>query len=204
MSSDFQPFQPPYQAFGDRSKCTNYNWYHRHFHVPQYFQFSGKVQIFWLSFRFLLILHYGLPERLSTLFGSFSFFFFLLSISRSGRLAEIRWSVCISKSQISLFASFSKKDSGLWIYHMLLLLFLHILRVFHPTWRWWSSTGIYETASLLKFPQLFKADFSNSMVSLATSLSFVQVVLLFFLYYFFNPFWILPSATSTIHITVTC
>ena len=43
--------------------------------------------------------------------------FFLLIITRSGRLADIRWSVCISKSQRSLCVSFSWTDSGLCIYH---------------------------------------------------------------------------------------
>ena len=41
--------------------------------------------------------------------------FFLLI--KSGSLAEIRGSVCISKSHRSLYASFSKTDSGLCIYH---------------------------------------------------------------------------------------
>ena len=33
-------------------------------------------------------------------------------ITRSGRLAEIKWSVCMSKSQMSLCASFSRTDVG--------------------------------------------------------------------------------------------
>ena len=36
-SLDFQYFQSPFQAFGDCSKCTNYNWYHYHPPVPQLF-----------------------------------------------------------------------------------------------------------------------------------------------------------------------
>ena len=44
--------------------------------------------------------------------------FLLLTITRSGRLAEIRWSVCISKSQRSLCVSFPRADSGLCIYHL--------------------------------------------------------------------------------------
>ena len=43
----------------------------------------------------------------------------LLTITRSGRLAKIRWSVCISKSQRSLWVSFSKRDSGLCLNHWL-------------------------------------------------------------------------------------
>ena len=44
--------------------------------------------------------------------------FFLLIIIWSGLLAEIRWSVCTSKSHRSLCASFSRIDAGLCIYHL--------------------------------------------------------------------------------------
>ena len=53
----------------------------------------------YLSFHFLSVLLCGQPERQSLLFGRFSF---LLTITRAGRLAEIRVSVCISKSQTIL------------------------------------------------------------------------------------------------------
>ena len=33
-SSDFRLFQPQFQAFGDCSECTSYNWYTCHFQVP--------------------------------------------------------------------------------------------------------------------------------------------------------------------------
>ena len=45
-------------------------------------------------------------------------YLFLLTIPRSGRLAEIRWSVYFSKSQRILCVSFSRTDSGLCIYHL--------------------------------------------------------------------------------------
>ena len=48
-------------------------------------------------------------------FGRISFFF---TTTRSGRLAEIRWSVRISKTQTILCVSFSRTDSGLSIYHL--------------------------------------------------------------------------------------
>ena len=57
------------------------------------------------------------------------FFFLLLIIIRSGLLAEIRWSVCMSKSHRSLCVSFSRTGVGLCIYHLLAcsnLNFLHI------------------------------------------------------------------------------
>ena len=48
----------------------------------------------------------------------FFFFFFFFTITKSVRIAEIRWSVCISKSQKSLCASFFRTDSGLYSYHL--------------------------------------------------------------------------------------
>ena len=55
--------------------------------------------------------------------------FFLLTIIKSGLRAEIRWSVCMSKSHRSLCVSFSRTCAGLCIYHLLVwsnLNFLHI------------------------------------------------------------------------------
>ena len=57
------------------------------------------------------------------------FLFFLLIIIRSGLLAEIWWSVCMSKSHRSLCVLFSRTGAGLCIYHLLLWSksnFLHI------------------------------------------------------------------------------
>ena len=53
---------------------------------------------------------------------------FLLIIIRSGRLAEIRWSVCMTKSHRGLCVSFFRTDAGLWKYHLFVwsnLNFLH-------------------------------------------------------------------------------
>ena len=55
--------------------------------------------------------------------------FFLLIIIRSGLLAEIRWSVRMSKSHRSLCVLLSKTGEGLCIYHLFVrsnLNFLHI------------------------------------------------------------------------------
>ena len=48
----------------------------------------------------------------------FFFFFFLLIIIRSGRLAQIKWFLCMSKSHWSFCVSFPCTDSGLYIYHL--------------------------------------------------------------------------------------
>ena len=78
------------------------------------------------SFRILTILLCGLSRSQSP--QSCEFSLFLLIIIRSGRVAEIRWSVYISKSQWSLCMSFSRRDSGLYIYYLFVWLnfnFLH-------------------------------------------------------------------------------
>ena len=70
-----------------------------------------------LSFRFLKF-HSMFRWENKVNHSADSFFFsFLLIITRSGRLVEFRWSVCKSKSQRIWCVSFSRADSGLWIYH---------------------------------------------------------------------------------------
>ena len=96
-------------------QVTNYNWYNHHFHVPQFFHLPSKVQVLVFLFTFFLLLCGQLgQERLQIC----KFSFFLLIIIRFDRLAEIRWSVCISKSQRSLCISFSRTDAWLCIYHL--------------------------------------------------------------------------------------
>ena len=119
LSSNFQILQPSYQTFNDRSKCTNNNWYHRHLYVPLVSKFSSKVQVLVKRFAFFdihsVVRSDGkiLNTVSSLFFPSFFFFFFLLMITKSSLLAEIRGSVCTSKSQRVLCVSFSRTDSGL-------------------------------------------------------------------------------------------
>ena len=50
-----QPTNQPtniYQTFDDCTERTNYNWYHRHFPVPYFFQFSCKVKVIISLFTF--------------------------------------------------------------------------------------------------------------------------------------------------------
>ena len=84
-SSDFQFLESPFQALGNRSKCPNYNWCHCYPHVPQFFSPSICS-----SFNCLLLSLCGM-ENPSIIF--------LLINTRSGLLAEIRWSIGILKSQ---------------------------------------------------------------------------------------------------------
>ena len=117
----------------DCTKDTNYNRCNRYLHVPQFLQFPSKVQVLILLFAFfqfysVVSLDSKVHNSGGSLFYSFFFFFFLIII-RSGRLTEIRWSICISKSHWSLCVSFSRTDAGLSIYHLLVwsnLNFLHI------------------------------------------------------------------------------
>ena len=47
------------QTFGDCIERTIHDWYHRHIHVPLFFQFSSKVLVLlslFASFQFIIIL----------------------------------------------------------------------------------------------------------------------------------------------------
>ena len=84
-------------------------------------QFPSKVEVLILLFTFFQF-YCGPPGQQNPQFCKFSFFFFfcwLLITIRSGLLADIRWSVYMSKSHWSLCVSFSWTDAGLCIYHLL-------------------------------------------------------------------------------------
>ena len=68
------------------------------------------------SFHILSVLFCGEEGQQSLQYCKFSFF--LLIIIRSGFLAEIRWSVWMSKSHRSLCVSISRTDARLCIYHL--------------------------------------------------------------------------------------
>ena len=60
-------------------------------------------------------------SKSSSAFISHKFSFFLLITLRSGLLAEIKWSIFMSKSHRSLCVSFSRTAAGLFIYHLSVL-----------------------------------------------------------------------------------
>ena len=96
------------------TKYANYNLYHRHFHVPLFFQFSCKVLVLISLFAFFQF--YSLLRqngKVHYLAGSL----FMQTITRSGHLAELRRSVHISKFLRILCFSYSGMDSVLCIYH---------------------------------------------------------------------------------------
>ena len=81
-----------------------------------FYQFPSKVEVLFLLFSFFQF--YSVVSRDSKIdnFTSYIFFFFLLTVIRSGLLAETRWSVCMSKSHKSLCVLLSRTDAGLCIY----------------------------------------------------------------------------------------
>ena len=90
------------------------------FSIPK--KWSRYLFLFSHSFSFTLWSH-GVTK--STILKILAF---LLIKIRSGHLAEIRWSVCISESHWSLCVAFFMTDSGLYIYHLFVwsdLNFLH-------------------------------------------------------------------------------
>ena len=94
--------------------------------------FSSLARSRYLSFYidlFRLFQFHSVVSRNSKVDNFTSSLFFLLIIIRSGLQAEIRWSVCMSKSHRSLCVLFSRTGAGLRIYHLLVwsnLNFLHI------------------------------------------------------------------------------
>ena len=106
--------------------------------------------------------------------------FLLLIIISSGLLAEIRWSVSISKSHLFVWSNSNFLRISQWITlltqsHLVFssfcvnllhsLIYYHlVIRVFHISVSWWSFTGVWETASLLKSPGLFSVFWSFSIM----------------------------------------
>ena len=78
---------------------------------PRYLSF------FSFSFNFILWLTGTAKSKISQVLLFFFFFFFVIII-RSGCLADIKWFVCISKSQGSLCVSFSRSDVELCIHRL--------------------------------------------------------------------------------------
>ena len=93
------------------TKRTKYNWYRSHY-VPSFFQLPSKVLVF-ISliafFQFYRIIRQN--SKVHYLAGSF---FFSVIINKSGRLANISWSIFISKSQ--RIVCFIDEDGFLVVY----------------------------------------------------------------------------------------
>ena len=81
-----------------------------------FFLFPSKVEV--LIFLFIFFQFYSVFSRDSKVNNFANALFFLLIISRSGLLVEIRWSVCMSKPHRSLCVSFSWAYAGLCIYYL--------------------------------------------------------------------------------------
>ena len=78
---------------------------------------SRYSSLFSLSFIFILLSEKTAKSTIRQVL-LFFFFFFFFTIIRSGRLAKIRCSICILKSQRILFVSFFRTNSELCIYHV--------------------------------------------------------------------------------------
>ena len=90
---------------------------HRHFYVPKLFCSLARTKhssIFSLSLNFTL----WFARIAKPFLFFFFFFFFLLLNTRTGLLSEIRWFVCVLKSEKILCISFSRTYSCIYIYHL--------------------------------------------------------------------------------------
>ena len=73
---------------------------------------SWYLSLFSLSFSFILLSTRTAKSTIRSVLFFFFFFSFFLTITRSDSLAEIRWSVCVSKSQRILRVSFQRPILG--------------------------------------------------------------------------------------------
>ena len=87
---------------------------------------ARSCQLSYFSHYFSLSL---LSSRNSNVYNFANSLFFLLTIIRSGLLAENKWSVCMSKSHRSLCVLFSRVAAGLYIYHLFLRSNLNFLQI---------------------------------------------------------------------------
>ena len=94
--------QSLFHIFGEHSKSTIYTCIQRHLHVPQIFQFFGKIQLFVFSLFFIFI--FTLWSAGTTNFTWWQVLF-LLDNTRSSVLTSIEGPVWISKSQRILWIS---------------------------------------------------------------------------------------------------
>ena len=153
-------------------QCQQHQWQLIHSSLScsiVFFQFPSKVA--GLILLFIFFQFYSVVSRISKVDNFASSLFFLLIIIMSGLLAEIRWSVCMSKSHRSLRVSFARTGAWLCIYHFFVwsnLNFLHIiiiiiiislLRVLHTSVSWLFSSGKLE----LTFWSFFFFAFLESM-----------------------------------------
>ena len=163
---------------------------------------SRYLSLFTLSFNFTL--WSTIPQVLS---------FLLIIFIRSGRRAEIRWSVRILKSQRNLYVSFSRTDSRLCIYHLFvwsnfnflqwMTLHTQSCQSFHSfydnllhslnMWLIVSPLSPHNTFSSLaryRYSSLFSFSFCLSQWSPGTAKSsFRQVTLFIYLFIFFYFFF---------------
>ena len=108
------------------------------FSFHSFFQFSSKVVVLISLFTFFQF--YSVVSR-DRKVNNWANVLFLLIITRTGLLAEIRGSVCISKSHRSLCVSFSRTGAGLCIYHLLTWSNVNFLNISPwPPSRVWSYT----------------------------------------------------------------
>ena len=96
ISKYSSPFIIP---FGECTEHNDYNWYDRHFHVPQFFQLSSKVLVLISLFAFFHF--YSVICRDSKIHNSAGSLFGGWTITRCGRLIEIKRSVCIPDKIVS-------------------------------------------------------------------------------------------------------
>ena len=133
--------QSLYQSFSDRAEYTSYNWFHCYFHVSSFFiSLARSRHLSFILFSFSLT-HWSTRTAKSTI--RQVLFFLLLTITRSDRLAEIRWSVYILKSKWFCLSQSPGLIQGCSynILHMVIIIIIIII-IYSLEVFWWLADGL--------------------------------------------------------------
>ena len=88
MVSTRPPTSKSSSPFSYCTKSTNYNWYNCHLHVPYFFQFPSKVEVFILLFTFFQFILWSAGTAKSTILQVLFFCWLLLGLVFWPRLGD--------------------------------------------------------------------------------------------------------------------
>ena len=154
--------------------------------------FNSLASSRYLSF-FSLSFNFTLWSSEAAKFTILQVLFFWLIIIRSGRLADIRWCVCMLKSHRSLCVSLSKTDAGLCIYHLFVwvnLNFLHNSK--------WITLPTQSYLVLYSFCTNLQHSFIMWLIVSSLSALLLLLLLLLFLESFSHQRWLMVFHVSLI------
>ena len=125
--------------FGDSSECPRYNWYHCHFQVLQFFQFSSKGQVLIFLFAFFQF-YLELRRNSKVHYSAYSLSAFFLINYRKVWLAGRDQMICLYRKILDNFLCLIFQN-GFWVVNILLFV--------------WSNLILLPNSQCITFPHQF-------------------------------------------------